>query len=112
MITSIKIYSDPSDQDIYAYCTYTLLRNRGKHTEDFRLELRYTDRVSGEGDFKSGMPIYDLYFKQRILDYWNSPHKELVLEYTSHGYDQHTILEFFGDSPEHRDFLAQVGIHD
>lgn len=114
MIKNFKIYTDVNDDKTYAYCTYDLIRNRGWHKESFRIELLYTDHESGPQDFKPGMPMYNLRFTQTI--YKNSKthidSDPTVFDYESYGYDQHTILDFIGDSPEHRDFLEQVGIHD
>lgn len=113
MIKNFKIYSDLYDDKTYAYCTYNLHRNRGNHIESFKIELLYTDRTTGKDDFKAGQPVYDLTLSQKIVaDQGNRNQDPLVFVYKSHGYDQHTILDFIGDCPEHRDFLKHVGIHD
>lgn len=112
MIKSLRIYTDFNDDKIYAYCTYSLHRNRGKHIEYFKIELHYTDRVTGQDEYTPGQPVYNLTLSQKIVPDQSNRYKEATFEYNSHGYDQHTILDFIGDCPEHRDFLKQVGIHD
>ncbi|WP_271007084.1 hypothetical protein [Pseudomonas aeruginosa] len=115
MIKNFKIYTDLNDGKTYAYCTYDLIRNRKLHTESFRIDLLFTDKDTPPDYFKPNIPVYDLLFTQTIesrqgkSDFSREP---VVFSYKSYGYDQHTILEFIGDSPEHRDFLEQVGIHD
>ncbi|KJU79195.1 hypothetical protein N619_13885 [Ectopseudomonas oleovorans] len=115
MIKNLKIFTDLNDDKTYAYCTYDLMRNRGLHKESFRIELLFTDIETGKNDFKAGKPVYDIRFLQSIesrrLKFERIP-EPITFGYVSRGYDQHTILDFIGDSPEHRDFLAQVGIHD
>ncbi|MFI8581046.1 hypothetical protein [Ectopseudomonas khazarica] len=71
--------------------------------------------MTTENDYKPGLHIYEISMLQSIesrrlkIDPLPEP---VTFGFVSRGYDQHTILEFIGDSPEHRDFLAQVGIHD
>lgn len=115
MIKNFKIFAEPNDNKTYAYCTYDLLRNRGQHKESFRIELLFTDVETSKDDFKAGMPVYEIQLTQSIESRrfkTDRAPEPIVFGFVSRGFDQHTILEFIGDSPEHRDFLAQVGIHD
>lgn len=115
MIKKIKIYSDLNDEKTYAYCTYELHRDHGNHIESFRIDLLFTDNVTGKGDFKAGMPVYHVIMTQSVLSTQPSTRgrpEPIVFNFTSYAYDQHTILDLIGDCPEHRDFLAQVGIHE
>ncbi len=115
MIKNLKIYTDLNDDERYAYCTYDLMRNRGLHKESFKIELLFTDAETDKNDFKAGLPIYEIRMVQSIESKrrkTDTSSKTVDFGYSSRGYDQHTILDFIGDCPEHRDFLAQVGIHD
>ncbi len=114
MIEHFKIYTDLDDDKTYAYCTYNLIRNHGLHKECIRIDLLFTDVESGSQDFKAGMPVYEIRFIQSIESKRNDTQRvePAVFNYVSRGYDQHTILDLIGDCPEHREFLAQVGIHD
>jgi len=115
MIKNFKIYTDLNDDKTYAYCTYDLLRNRKLHKESFRIDILYTDKDTEPDYFKPNIPVYDLHLTQTITSKRHDTDihpDQAVFSYVSYGYDQHTILEFIGDSPEHRDFLTQVGIHD
>lgn len=117
MIHKFEIFTDINDNKTYAYCTYELFRNRGRHREQFRIDLLFTDELSGDRDAKSGVPIYEVSMKQRITSVdeplgsvLNSP--AAVFEFQHKGYDLESILKVIGDTREHRDFLEQVGIHD
>lgn len=114
MIKNLEIYTDLDDDKTYAYCTYNLFRNHRLHKESIRIDLIFTDIVSGSQDFKAGMPVYDVRFTQSIESKRDQLQRvePTVFTYVSRGYDQHTIIDLIGDCPEHRDFLAQVGIHD
>lgn len=117
MIHKFEIFTDLDDNATYAYCTYELFRNRGRHREQFRIDLLFTDELSSDRDTKSGMPIYEVRMKQRITSvdipngaFLHSP--SAVFEFQYRGYDLNSILKVIGDTSEHREFLAQVGIHD
>lgn len=115
MIKNFKIYTDLNDDKTYAYCTYELFRNRGQHKESFKIQLLFTDVETDKDDYKAGLPIYEIQLTQTIESKRFKIDKDpmpVVFGFVSRGYDQHTILDFIGDSAEHREFLDQVGIHD
>lgn len=112
MIKHLKIYTDLNDDKTYAYCTYDLHRNYGKHIEQVRIDLLYTDKVTGNEDFKAGMPVYDVRMNRVIIDHTSLNSNRLVFNHFAHAYDQFSILGLIGDFPEHRDFLNQIGIQE
>lgn len=112
MIKYLKIYTDLSDDKTYAYCTYELHRNYGKHIEQVRIDLLYTENVTDKEDFKAGMPVYDVRMNRVVIDHTSRSSDPIVFNHFAYAYDQFSILGLIGDFPEHRYFLNQIGIQE
>ncbi|WP_415755992.1 hypothetical protein [Pseudomonas sp. LT1P18] len=115
MLRSLKIYTDfngaelEKNPNLYAVCTYELLRNNKRLSERVRIESFYTDQMLRLPS-REVKPFYRFTMSHIIED--KDRNKQSEFHYAGYGYDVISILHILGDTPANREFLHQIGFHE